>query len=553
MPARIRAGINQNEYLKHNNNMISNIGFKNFRRFRDYTEVELGGVNMFVGGNNAGKSTVVKALLLMVDFLKNTKVTRRTAFETPKFYFNAPFVSIDTFKRAKNWNAGEKDELSFSLSIDHFDITLCLFDNSDDSMSYTDIKTIEIYDGETDTEFSFHLGVGAVSITFGLSKDFQNDSTDERSELVNYLFNELNTLEKSLDDILSNNQDGTDISELISAIATKKSQISSLKEQIEENSHNKKSTHISIKLPNQNKKMGGNFVANLVLCIIDYALSENTDAFTDKGKKNQKELKPFIASLRKTAEALEYSLENINIEYIFAHSATQKVLYNVKDNNDYLSQSIKVLYDLKITALSNVGKIMKGWLKEFVDIDSFKIVSASAVVKTNKSSKTTYTIGIGEGLAFAVKYQGQWHDLGDMGRGTIQLVVLFINLAIILKKYEKETIKPIVLVEEPEQNLHPAVQSKLADLFNTLNADYGLNLVIETHSEYMIRRVQVLMAKLFKTEPIETANIRVAYFPEEGSPYDMGYQKNGKFCKPFGTGFFNVADDASIELYEMEE
>ena len=43
---------------------MKSIGFKNFRRFQEMNSISLGGVNMFVGGNNAGKSTVVKGLLL---------------------------------------------------------------------------------------------------------------------------------------------------------------------------------------------------------------------------------------------------------------------------------------------------------------------------------------------------------------------------------------------------------------------------------------------------------------------------------------------------------
>ena len=37
------------------------IGFKNFRKFEDFPIMEMGDITMFVGGNNSGKSTTVKA------------------------------------------------------------------------------------------------------------------------------------------------------------------------------------------------------------------------------------------------------------------------------------------------------------------------------------------------------------------------------------------------------------------------------------------------------------------------------------------------------------
>jgi len=47
--------------------MINSISFKNFRRFIDFPKRDLGDITILVGGNNAGKSTLVKAILLMRD------------------------------------------------------------------------------------------------------------------------------------------------------------------------------------------------------------------------------------------------------------------------------------------------------------------------------------------------------------------------------------------------------------------------------------------------------------------------------------------------------
>ena len=45
------------------------IGFKNFRKFENFPVIDLSPITIFVGENNAGKSTVVKAMPTYVSAL----------------------------------------------------------------------------------------------------------------------------------------------------------------------------------------------------------------------------------------------------------------------------------------------------------------------------------------------------------------------------------------------------------------------------------------------------------------------------------------------------
>ena len=112
----------------------------------------------------------------------------------------------------------------------------------------------------------------------------------------------------------------------------------------------------------------------------------------------------------------------------------------------------------------------------------------------------------------------------------------------------------MIIIEEPEQNLHPRLQSKLADLFADVAKDESYKFLVETHSEYLIRRSQVLVAqKNLAEEDLEAQNpFKVYYFPADGLPYDMGFQSNGKFIESFGSGFFDEADNAAIELFDYD-
>ena len=95
---------------------MNKLGFKNFRRFIDFPALELGDINILVGANNSGKSTFVKAAMLVMNFLKNAKAVK--AGELPKFYFSGiPHVNIDTFDRALCDDATD-NTITFSTTIE---------------------------------------------------------------------------------------------------------------------------------------------------------------------------------------------------------------------------------------------------------------------------------------------------------------------------------------------------------------------------------------------------------------------------------------------------
>ena len=155
-------------------------------------------------------------------------------------------------------------------------------------------------------------------------------------------------------------------------------------------------------------------------------------------------------------------------------------------------------------------------------------------------------------------------NLADKGIGSIQLMILLLSLATILREYEPQNIVamkesdhlryPTIIIEEPEQNLHPKVQSLLADLFLYLNKEYHCKFVVETHSEYLIRKTQVLVSKENyedNSSMKENNPFMVYYFDGENEKepyYPMEYRTDGNFSNEFGTGFF---DAATKLLYEI--
>ena len=134
-----------------------------------------------------------------------------------------------------------------------------------------------------------------------------------------------------------------------------------------------------------------------------------------------------------------------------------------------------------------------------------------------------------------------------MGFGVSQL------LPIILACYPGNK---IVAIEEPETNLHPALQSKLADFFIDAAQQFNIQFIIETHSEYLIRKLQYLTAKTDSNlEPEDTV---IYYFSHpdkvpvgEDQVKKININDDGSLTDDFGTGFFDEALHWKFELIKL--
>lgn len=167
------------------------------------------------------------------------------------------------------------------------------------------------------------------------------------------------------------------------------------------------------------------------------------------------------------------------------------------------------------------------------------------------------------------------HLLADEGYGITQLFSVLLNIETTILNAKTEKVIPTdgklhgmamyrddlemqnapatIAIEEPEIHLHPKYQSLLMDMFNDAYQNYNIHFIIETHSEYLVRRSQVLVAEAKYTDEAELSEkcpYKVYYIPQpqEGKPYDLMYKPDGKFTKRFGKGFFDVADGLLLDL-----
>jgi hypothetical protein len=95
-----------------------------------------------------------------------------------------------------------------------------------------------------------------------------------------------------------------------------------------------------------------------------------------------------------------------------------------------------------------------------------------------------------------------------------------------------------LIIEQPEIHLHPRLQAELGDLFaKCVSKSYGNQVIVETHSEYIIYRLQ----KLIRQGKLKPEDVSVVYVlkDEEGSHCRLlRLDEEGDFIDEWPHGFF---------------
>ena len=157
----------------------------------------------------------------------------------------------------------------------------------------------------------------------------------------------------------------------------------------------------------------------------------------------------------------------------------------------------------------------------------------------------------------------------DYGQGTSQIVFILLEIALIASgseyngsfdqsgayNYEVGYNSSICYLDEPEKNFHPSFQSKFADMVIDANQKFNIQFIIETHSEYLIRKLQYLTAK----KEIKPNDTKIYYFHDpENIPKGQKHVKeinileDGSLSDDFGPGFFDEAINLKLDLLKLK-
>lgn len=505
------------------------IGFKNFRKFENLPLLELSNITILVGGNNAGKSTVVKAIISLLTFLKSVRFD--TSFDVKsvnnvRFYFNnSMFTHVGTFVRAL-YNKAKSQTIEFNAIIENFQIEVKVNgQDRDENTTYALVPFIRVKDLYSLIEYEYNFEDDEITVSF--IRNIEKFETSEKYQSSLKVIEEYEQQMKSPEDKFS----------------SKRKYEKALKDFQETYPVIEKNFKLTANITKISRRymVGGPLLSGVIFNFCEY-FNEKVEVFENAEEKEHVErMKDVQTYMHRTTRNWDRMFIAFPlVEYIYAHSASQSAFYNAIESGDFMVQTIHQFASLKKATHKKEYDFVRKWMKIFEIGDDFYIDSIR-----------------GEAHSVTIVEDGNKTQLGDKGMGSIQLMILLFRIALIIRHdaYRFMRIATTVIVEEPEQNLHPRMQSLLMDFFSGIAEQYGIHFVIETHSEYMIRRSQVLVAqkKYENQEALEKkCPIKVYYFPKEGCPYDMRFEPSGRFIRQFGEGFFDEALLSALELNKIE-
>ncbi len=530
--SKTESKISLDEWLEELGELTTNgigVGFKNFRRFESFPMIELGDITFLVGKNNSGKSTLVKALLLFLNSLQQPKGNRFT------FAGNVlNDANIVTFDRAiyRNNTNGQID-INLKLGNVIYSVNISGKEDSTDAV----INVLKFYEQANQLYFEIDFNTNEI---FFLRKALNTDAyVSGDPEEVQWYMDQIDNLKKELSSLPNKlTREGLTLVDQINKL---QSQLENLKFLIPET--NKKKEDItyfaSTREPLSEKYSLRDAITDFyqVLDIEDQGLftssSDNMKKLSELELENSQLQKQKVKALKNDIiindifKHVLMTIENEQFFYLGANPSKQSALFLIRDKGNVLAQAIHEYKQANIPDGSLVHSFVIKWMKEFEIGTSFSI-----------------EIYAGEAYEFYVTDDKGSHHLSDKGMGSIQSMMLILRIASLIHNKKSEEQRYTVMVEEPELNLHPRLQSKLTELFHEVNKQFGFRFIIETHSEYMIRSSQEIGLRLeneyFIKSEMNLNPFKVFYFDKE-LPYEMEYTEEGRFNRNFGEGFYNEA------------
>lgn len=544
---------------------MKSISFKNFRRFAEFPEFKFGDITILVGANNSGKSTLQKALLLVFDNIRSLrrKVSSsgetNAGFDSPQFRFDANDfhdLSLGTFERSL-FTGAKEPEMEFTLCIKSFIIRIVVKpDAAGIDQPIAKVALIEVNDTKRHILYTFNFN------TLRMRAEFEKivGNGDPRFDKIQERIEELRATLKNEEDPFEAAIANQELEKLLMVQNTFVDDADTMPESstVETDLKN----YLGIKaLERVTSGALPGYIENIEA--YNWTIGSKTEwVFDDDGGRepteekantyngieedlaNRQVLADKQSLILESARSLERELSYPEVFYIQAHGISQKMLYTIDDKNDFIAQAIHKFARCAVIPGTMTDAFLRKWMEEFGIGTNYLIKSFG-----------------GEGYTVKIETNNGWVNLADLGMGANQLMVLLLSLATILfeegyygNNDGKSYVPKFIIIEEPEQNLHPRLQSKLADLFAYVAKDESYRFLVETHSEYLIRRTQVLVAEMNLTEEeLEKQNpFKVYYFPAEDLPYDMKYTTSGRFDNSFGEGFFDEASSSALTISRIE-
>lgn len=525
---------------------LSGFGLENFRVFKDYTWFDFAPITILVGPNSSGKSSLIKALLLLKDNYERNTLLTRAANSILKF--DGGLHSLSSGKNILN-NASDENQFKFVFNFvaDDFSVGLkyeFIFKTDNDityKHSYVSLRT------ETN-ELLFRLTNQDVYLNIPRLIECLIPNEYLLAKLANLKEPEV----EDVLDVLDHHAYDSSKDELESRLQRLK-----LVRDFFINKSWKFNTASFSKYYDENKPFmeeewvdrdeDGNdiwgereltyeeFLSKEVLqnyvqsCRIIFKES-GSDWLTEE---NSKQATQAFHGLLEMLH-LEKDKKIVDTANKFSQLSSMIYLPSIKgqskrsyqSNEDHVINTL--IKNFRESPITTLDEYFYKWQKLFG-------IEKIAIRRDDRLDANYITLGD--------------RSLTDLGYGLSQLTALLIMVG--LRDKQKGN---IFLLEEPEANMHPKYQSQLADVF--AEAKNQNQFIIETHSEYIIRKFQYLVAK----GEMKPEDVVIYYFNDpnnvpkgEKQVKKINILEDGSLSDDFGPGFFDEAATWELELLKLKK
>lgn len=514
---------------------MQRITLDNFRVFSTPTAFDLAPVTLLTGKNNSGKSSLIKAFLVLADYLDqgDHTVLRLDGPRAAKH----KITSFGQLLNREQSHSGRADvRLSYTKGQYEFSYE---FDANEDGLSITaSLRRFQMLNLASYAEMTVTREPGYYHLE--VKQQFINEVTDtDRGDMYYNVLNEYEDGTTGMDQMLKRVSalDATqdDHMELESAMLGGTPPASYQRA---------KNVVCSAQIRLQELQNDSPSLSRL----IQYGLIKYIGA--DDERRQQQ----FRFGLGGERKVLVEFIQRINIlmqfrpDHLGPNRTYQERLIRAHASTGEIARLAEDFVRYQVDKGEGAIAFLTKWLQQFEIGDS---------VLVEQLEGTTYRI--------LVRQDGQLVNLADLGFGAGQLLSILLLVAINIRRQQLEddlisfqhNVK--LIVEEPEANLHPRLQSLLAEMFLEAAHHHRLAFLIETHSEYLIRKMQLLLSEgqyqpeyvvLHYLERTRPEHSPIAHYELDNRVIRI--QADGSLTAAFGSGFFDEATEAVRELNRQQ-
>jgi predicted ATPase len=445
---------------------IKQFGLENFKVFNSYQEFEIKPITILTGKNNSGKSSLIKALkFLSYTFRKD--ILSEAAL-------NDADLSLGDFSKIKNFS-NSSNKIKFKINNTEF-----TYVTRKEFPEITYLENLSIY--------KKNKIVISISILF--------ESVTEPIKIYGIYVNQNTILEMLLSEKLNKDSElRSKISFILSLLKNKlidlncildimpgvvsltepfgKKHIVGLLDNYYEYDIDKESTF-------PYKIIEGWAATNLENTLRTNFLKKNNENKNLKKSEFDTIIEGLIAAQAYSFSILDESFNKLfksvaKCDFIEPYRGDPERVFRLFENKNLLNDSLDKYYRenlLNKKSSSESTIFLLKWLKEFG-------IGTEILMKPVSSYGFDVSIKGDNGKSF---------QFPDLGFGIMQLFAILLHIS--FHKY-----CDVLVIEEPESHLHPDLQSKFANFLVDVNKKFKIKFIIETHSEYLIRKLQYLTAK----------------------------------------------------------